>query len=370
VNILVLGTDVSFDKTGNARTDTIKFVSVDLTKPAVAVLSIPRDTWVEIPGHRDGRINGAYQLGGHRVEDRFALAEQTVAGLLNTLSGEEIAIDHYVRIQTDKFVEIIDILGSVEIDVEKKMDYDDPSQNLRIHLKPGLQRLDGYNAMCYARFRMDAEGDYGRIRRQDQMMRALAKELSQPEADKKLTRNIGRILGMVRTDIRASDLLALKRIVDKIGMNGIFAAMLPTVPDTKGAASVVVVDDPEAAAQVVKDVLHGPRTTVVVLNGSGQVGLAGEVRDEVNPETYNVVAIGTTVDPAPESKIMATPAQRQQALELAALLHIETVDMQNPAPEGDFGKRVKTPPAAQITVVLGADYSRAVATADHPKSTQ
>jgi LCP family protein required for cell wall assembly len=360
VNILVLGVDVSYDNSGAARTDTIKFVSVDLKKPSISVLSIPRDTWVAIPGHRHGRINGAYQLGGRQVPDRLALAEQTVSGLLSELSGEEIAIDHYVRIQTDSFVKIIDALGGVEIDVEKEMNYEDPSQQLFIHLKPGLQRLSGYDAMCYARFRMDAEGDYGRIRRQDQMMQALAAELGTPDAQKKLIRNIGLLMSLIKTDVPEEDLLALKRIVDGIGMAGIHAATLPTVPIKKGRADVVEVQDVALAQQTMKEVLHGPRPTVVVLNGSGQVGLAGDVRDQVNAETFNVLAIGTTVEPAPESVILAAPACKQQALDLAASLGIELVDTKNPVPAADFGKKTTAPPPAQITVVLGSDYAQAM----------
>lgn len=370
VNILVLGADVSFDKSGTARTDTIKLVSVDLKKPSIAVLSIPRDTWVEIPGHKDGRINGAYQLGGAKEADRLALATETVTDLLNTVSGEEIHIDHYVRIQTGGFIKIIDALGGVELNVEKQMDYDDPSQDLHIHLQPGLQRLDGYNAMCYARFRHDAESDYGRIRRQDQLMRALAKQLSSPDADKKLTRQIGVLVEMLKTDIADTDLLALKHLGDQLGIDNVYATTLPTVPTHKGLADVVEVQDPVAAARTVKEVLHGPRPTVVVLNGSGQSGLANDVRDQVDVETYNILAVGTTLQPAKQSMIIALPSQRQQALALAATLGIELVDMKNPAPPADYGKKVATPPVAQITIVLGEDYSRAMAASGRATTTQ
>ncbi|HOF87260.1 MAG TPA: LCP family protein [Armatimonadota bacterium] len=359
VNILVLGMDVSFDN--SARTDTIKFVSLDLQKPAISVLSIPRDTWVDIPGHRRGRINGAYQLGGLQVSERIALAKATVSGLLGELTGEEVPIDHFVRIQTDSFVKIIDAIGGVHLDVEKRMKYDDPSQNLHIDLQPGPQFLDGYNAMCYARFRMDADGDYGRIRRQDQLMQALVAEMNTPEAQRKLTRKMGLLMSLIRTDIPEEDLLAVKRIVDHVGMAGIHAATLPTVPTKKGRADVVEIEDFALAKQTVSEVLHGARPTVVVLNGSGLSGLAGEVRDQVDPGTYHVLAIGTTLRPAAESVVLATPGSAEEARALAASLGIARVDTEGPVPDANYGKHAPAaPPAAEITVVLGGDYSRAL----------
>ncbi|OPZ84982.1 MAG: Regulatory protein MsrR [bacterium ADurb.Bin429] len=360
VNILVLGVDVSFDNAGAARTDTIKFVSIDLKKPSISVLSIPRDTWVEIPGHHAGRINGAYQLGGHGLAERFALAKATVSGLLSELTGEEVPIDHYVRIQTDSFVKIIDAIGGVHVDVEKRMKYDDPSQDLHIDLHPGPQFLDGYNAMCYARFRMDWEGDYGRIRRQDQLMQALVEEVKTPEAQQKLARKMGLLMSLIRTDIPEEDLLAVKRIVDQVGMAGIHAATLPTVPTKKGRADVVEIEDFEMARQTVSEVLHGARPTVVVLNGSGMTGLAGEVREQVDPTAYNVLAVGTTLEPAPASVVLATPGSAKAARMLAASLGIAEVDTEHAAPDADFGKDVTAPPAAEITVLLGGDYSQAM----------
>lgn len=369
VNILVLGADVSFDKSGTARTDTIKFVSVDLKTPSISVLSIPRDTWVDIPGHHSGRINGAYQLGGRTEAERVGLASATVSGLLSNLTGEDVQIDKFVRIQTGGFIKIIDALGGVEVNVEKEMNYEDPSQELFIHLKPGLQRLNGYDAMCYARFRHDAESDYGRIRRQNQLMQALAAELSTPDAQKKLVRNIGLLMSMMKTDIAESDMLALKRIVDNIGVAGIYTATLPSEPSRVGEASVVAVKEEEAALAV-KEVLNGPRPTVVVLNGSGQVGLASDIREKIDTERYNVTAIGSTTEPAPTTTVIAAPNYRQKAIDLAATLGIELVDTKTPAPTADYGKAKPPASPAQITVVLGTDYAPAQAASTGGTTTQ
>jgi LCP family protein required for cell wall assembly len=356
VNILLLGADVSFDHSGTARTDTIKYISVDLKAPRISVLSIPRDTWVDVPNHRNGRINGAYQLGGRYEADRIALARATVEGLLSEYTETPVTTDYYIRIQTGGFIKIIDALGGVQVDVEKDMDYEDPSQELFIHLKKGPQRLDGYNAMCYIRFRHDAEGDYGRIRRQDQLMHALANELSAPEARGRLPRILGPIMSMMVTDIAKTDIIALKRIVDQVGTAGIHTLTLPTVPCHKGAASVVEVQDTRAAAQTIGELFTGPRPTVTVLNGSGRPGMGGEVGDALDTDVYNVIGVGNTAEPAVTSAVYALPRCLTQANALAASLGITTIDTKTPAPTGTFGRHAPPPPA-EITVVLGGDYT-------------
>lgn len=369
VNILVLGADVSFDGSGTARTDTIKLVSLDLEEPRVAILSIPRDTWVEIPDHGHGRINGAYQLGGKHDAERIAFAKRTVTRLLRDLSGEDINIDHFVRIQTGGFVHIVDAMGGVTVDVEKKMDYEDPSQELYIHLKPGLQRLNGEQAMGYVRFRMDAEGDYGRIRRQDQFIRAIAAQLRDPKMKSRLPRMAGPMMSMLKTDINEHDLLTIKCIIEQVGIEGIHSLQLPTVPTRKGRAQVVEVDDREAAAQTIAELLHGPRTTVVVLNGSQRTGLAKNVCDNIDNTTYNILQVGTTLDPVASSTVLTVPRCKTQADALATALGIPTVITEGDPPAADYGKRTPIPAPAEVTIVLGNDFSeQAEAHADLPAS--
>lgn len=356
VNILVLGADVAFDGSGAARTDTIKFVSVDLKKPSIAVLSIPRDTWVDIPGHGHGRINSAYQFGGRDEADRMAMAKTVVSNLLSEVSGTEVRIHRYMRIQTGGFVKIVDALGGVDINVEKQMDYEDPSQRLYIHLKPGLQHLNGTQAMGYVRFRHDRDGDYGRIRRQDQFLHELVAQLNTPERKSSLPRLIGPIMSMMKTDLKGSDLLALKHTVDKIGMAGMQTLLLPTVATYEGKASVVKIEDEAAATQVVMDVLNGPRPTVAVVNATGRTGVARDVRAQIDATAFNVVGAGHTKTPVPVSQVIATEHCKTVATTLASQLGLASVSTTETAPAADFGKRpLPTPP--EITIVLGADYT-------------
>lgn len=174
LNILVVGIDYNYDEKGilytkGARSDTIIVLSLSREAEYFNVVSIPRDTQVLISediGY--DKINGAYSWGG--IEQ----TRQTVSDFLG------IPIHHHVILKVSGAKDVVDALGGLPIDVEKNMDYDDNWGKLHIHLKKGPQVLDGEQAVGYARFRMDEEGDRGRIRRQQQVIRALGRKLKEP----------------------------------------------------------------------------------------------------------------------------------------------------------------------------------------------
>ena len=363
VNILLLGTDVSFG--GSSRTDTIKLISIDFAKERISMMSIPRDTWVTLPNGEEGRINSAHALGGNNRQKCIDMAKNAVETLLTDLNGQPVQIDKYIRVQTDRFVKIVEAMGGIDIDVEKQMDYEDPSQNLFIHLKPGLQHLNGEQAMGYVRFRHDAESDFGRIRRQDAFIRTIAGQINQPGQKERLLKLVGPMLDLVSTDISINDAQGVRALVSKIGMDGIQSVQLPTVATFKGAASVVEIKDRVAASQAVKDLLVGPRPTVLVLNGSKHPGLARTVSESISTDQYRVVGMGTTKTPMPQSTIYATMNRKGDAERLAAQLHLPVVvDTQNPPPAANLATTEESASASpvQITLVLGADFQQTQAT--------
>jgi len=146
INVLLLGSD-DLDNIG--RSDTIMVLSLNPRLKHVAVLSIPRDSRVEVPGHGLDKINSAYAYGG--VE----LAQKTVEQFLG------VHIDYYAQVDFNAFVEAVDELGGVDIDVPdpfgtgkgmvKHTYYES------INLKPGYQHLDGKQALQFARYRDDSD---------------------------------------------------------------------------------------------------------------------------------------------------------------------------------------------------------------------
>lgn len=138
--ILLAGTDESGD-----RTDTIMLMNIDRNAGRISLMSIPRDTKVN-SSYWPHKINIAYGVNGKGHEGMDSLM-----GYVQDCVG--FRPDGYVLLELDVFIELVDLFGGVEFNVPCQMDYDDPSQDLSIHLEPGLQELDGKQAMGLVRFR-------------------------------------------------------------------------------------------------------------------------------------------------------------------------------------------------------------------------
>ena len=165
-NFLLLGSDK-----GGGNADTIIVASYDTKSQKVGVLSVPRDTMVDRDWSRNGKINAALGHGGPEL-----LAEE----ITKTLG---VPIDYYFHINLQGFVALVDELGGVDVDIPVDMNYDDPYQNLHIHFEPGLQHIDGDDAVRILRWRKNnsgeslSVGDVGRVEIQHSFLRALAKEM-------------------------------------------------------------------------------------------------------------------------------------------------------------------------------------------------
>ena len=199
VNIMLMGVDERVEDVG--RSDTLMVASLDSNQDKVSLLSIPRDTRVQIKRHGYDKINAAYAYGGE------ALSQNTVESFLG------INIDHYIIVNTNSFGNMIDAIGGVDIEVEDRMFYEDPwddNGGLVIDLKPGLQHMDGKTAITYVRYR-DEEGDAGRVRRQQRFMRACFDKLSDPSMMIKLPEIIKEARNAVKTDLTISEMIALAK---------------------------------------------------------------------------------------------------------------------------------------------------------------
>ena len=195
MTIMLLGVDERKDDVG--RSDTLMFLN--LSGDSVSLLSIPRDTRVYIERHGYEKINAAYAHGG---ED---LTRSTLEDFLG------VDVDRYVKINSAEFVKLIDVIGGIDIFVEKDMDYEDPwddNGGLYIHLDEGLQHLDGEDAIKFVRYR-DSEGDAGRVRRQQAFMKACADRLSDPSIILKLPQIFSVAKNAVETDLTSSEMLAI-----------------------------------------------------------------------------------------------------------------------------------------------------------------
>ena len=223
--VLIMGVDVREDDVG--RSDTMMIATIDPKLDKASLLSVPRDTRVRIVGYGFDKINAAYAYGGE------PLSEKTVENLLG------IDIDHYVIVNTKSFVKIIDAIGGVDIDVEKRMYYEDPWDDdggLYIDLYPGLQHMDGKTAVTYVRYR-DSEGDIGRIHRQQKFMEACLDKIVSPDIITKIPAVVREVIDAIETDMTFRQLLEIAGALKAAQSNGLATEMVPGYPLYIGGVS-------------------------------------------------------------------------------------------------------------------------------------
>ena len=213
--VMLMGIDERKDDVG--RSDTLMVIAVDPKTDTATLLSIPRDSRVRIERHGYDKINAAYAYGDEK------LAQSTVEDFLG------INIDHYVIINVNSFVKVIDAIGGVDIDVEQRMYYEDvwdDGGGLLIDLQPGMQHMDGKTAVTYVRYR-DEEGDIGRVRRQQKFMRACLDQATSPAIISNLPAVLREVLGSVRTDLSFMQILEIAGTLRNAERTGLKTETVP-----------------------------------------------------------------------------------------------------------------------------------------------
>lgn len=190
-NFLLLGVDD--DGSGKSRTDTMMVLSWDKQAKTMKLVSFMRDIYADIPGYKSYKLNTAYYLGGVQS------AKDTITGMFN------IPIHHYAIVDFDNFETIADTAfpDGVEMNVKKEM-----SEKIGVTLMPGLQKLNGKELLGYARFRADAEGDFGRVSRQQEVLAAVKKQAMTPGMLVRAPKIAGVISQTVETDLSSKEELS------------------------------------------------------------------------------------------------------------------------------------------------------------------
>lgn len=207
-NILILGEDKV-----NSNLDTIGIASINSKNKVVKLIMIPRDTYIEYNDDIKAALDKANKLHEpgalkinftHHVGTRIKYEGKFDSGSISFLADviEEkfrVEIHDYVKINTKGFKELVDCLGGVDINVPYNMDYEDPTQDLYIHIPAGKQHLDGYNAEGFVRFRQGYRedgsffeiGDSGRKQNQLNFLRQMIKQ-------KGTLKNVGKIPEIIK----------------------------------------------------------------------------------------------------------------------------------------------------------------------------
>ena len=199
---LLVGTDMD-----DGNTDTIMVVSYDTKNQDINIMSIPRDTMINEKWDIK-KINSIYSRTGNSID--------SLANRIQKLIG--FKPDFYVKVELEMFVELVDLVEGVEFDVPQDMNYDDPWQDLHIHLKKGVQTLNGEDAMGLVRFRRYSEGDIQRVEVQQNFIKALIKECLSIKHWGKIKAYIDLAMKNVETDLDSGSVVWFAANV--LGLNG------------------------------------------------------------------------------------------------------------------------------------------------------
>lgn len=381
VNILLMGLDFRDWQRGEGppRTDSMMLVTLDPISRTGGMLSIPRDLWVEIPGFEHNRINTAYFLGeANRLPGGGpGLAMKTVEGLLG------VPIEYYAVIEFSTFERMIDEIGGIELWIEEDIrvaTIDAQGKGHSLLLEGGKgHKLNGSEALAYARARKSGGGDFDRAQRQQQVAMAIRNQILDLDMIPTLLSKAPNLYQELATGIRTNltfdqmvslGLLALQVSV-KETRKGVIAppdmVTFETLPDgaqvlkpvtdrirllrdnvfTGGAIgpSEVAQEDPLQAA-----VLEGAR--LAVYNGAGVEGLATETSEYLTQQGLNVVQVANADrSDFDKSRVIVQSQNYPFTVRfLASTLGLSQGQILNPVTsQGDV----------DLVVILGADWAYA-----------
>lgn len=292
--MMLIGTDEAEDSEGDMyRSDTNIVVRVDPTKNQAIMVSIPRDTKIELEGHGTNKFNAAYSYDG-------------AAGALREASKLlDVEISHYAEVNFGMLKDLVDAVGGVDVEVPELVDDPDADGTSahpewpRVIIEPGEQHLDGNQALVFARSRAYADGDFTRTANQRALIMAIVnKVLALNPAD--LFGAIQAAAKCVTTDLAVGDIAALAQQFQDEGELEIYSAMVPSgieeMRDAMGnLVASYVINDPEATKEMMKLVEAGEDPSSVVSDGMMSSSVVGDAGYDSNMG-YDAGAVVETYD--------------------------------------------------------------------------
>jgi LCP family protein required for cell wall assembly len=335
VTLLLLGVDRRQDE--YSRSDTIILVNIDPVAKTARMLSIPRDLKVIVPGFGAHKINAAYAFGDAN-EDVPGRGPGLMMRTIETNFG--INIDYFAEVDFGGFIEIVDTVGGVTLDVPypiRDNEYPGPNnQYMRIFFPSGWQHMNGERVLQYARTRHD-DGDGRRSVRQQQVLLALREQALTLDLLRKAPELITEVGDAVRTDLNHNQVLQLARLATEIGQPQIEQLSLDSALITWQTDEFYFQGDWAMIGDIMStfsgqnivppmSALANPRydTTISILDGTLVPGLGPRVLDVVESNGF---ADATTVDLPdagnyPSTQIIVSPSNIATAYLLAGILGV------------------------------------------------
>ncbi len=352
VNIVALGID---ETEGVQRSDTIVLIHIDTINQTLKAISIPRDTYLEIPNYGYTKINHAYAYG------KEALLLETISRFFH------IPVNYFVKIKLEGVEHIVDRLDGVELNVDKNMHYTDRAGNLYIDLKKGEQVLKGKELLGYLRFRHDALGDISRIQRQQEFLNAIAEKIINSGNIFTSISIIKQLSPYIETNLSLKEQLQLGVQINKIyQQQKIEILTLKGVPQMINGVSYWIAD-PKVVEEITNTfktdaikmepepiLMNDSKTSksikVTVLNGSGVVGQALKAAEYLKDKGLNVMEIGYAKSfDYPKTLVIANGLTKKELKEIKKNININSHQFVN------FQKKQNK---KNITVIVGKDWEQ------------
>lgn len=356
VTVLLIGAD---RRPGDAgRSDSLLVLFVNPQTRQMALLGIPRDLRVSIPGRGRDKINHAYPFGGPQ------LVRRTVEGFLGR------SVDYHAVVFFEGFERAVDALGGVWVDVPdiegqgRGMNYDDDAGDLHIHLQPGRQHLDGRAALGFVRYRKSntpglGDSDEARSGRQQQFLRAMAEQHLKPTSLPGLLAAGKIVTENVETDMPSARVPELIRALHGCDPSRMFSATVPLRDSNwEGGRTYYAYADErklsETLAQIDWNLEAGevPRPSLETLNACGITGRAADAGRRLARTGFSLVSCANADQSGLERTLIEYQAGHKQAARLAAsVLGCGTLQEAEGAAPGGSAE-----PTPDIRVYLGSDY--------------
>lgn len=379
--VLVVGLDYDYnDKdeeySSQSRSDVIKAVNIDFDNKQVYVLDVGRDMVATMPNGERAKINEAQADGG------IAESRKVIAQFLGIPK-----FDRYVILRADSMKDIIDAINGITIDVKDSncimsgdcknqtpLDYTDTWGHLYIHLKPGIQHLNGAQAVGYARYRHDWCGDPCRMKRQDEVISAMVQKIKGDKLNTLLHANalIDVIRHNVTTDISQPEMIALADYFLDFSTSDLHTSGLAWTPVTLPDGGDATLPDANDLANKVRTMLIAPPSPmpspnaltlaaiapsslhVNVENGSGVRGAAHRIAQELQKQGFVIDDIGD----ASSSDVAVTEVHQHSATNYAGARVREALPAAaQHAPI--VGEPIPAAAHSDVTVIVGKDIASA-----------
>jgi LCP family protein required for cell wall assembly len=340
-SILILGSDARPDEIKRGvvgRTDTLLLFVADRTTPRVAMVSVPRDLWVAIPGHGEERINAAFELGGGQA------AKQTVSNVL----GQRI--DRFAVVGLQGVRDVVDAAGGVDITVAQAIHDDSyPTDDYgyqTVDIPAGRQHMDGDTALKYARTRHQ-DSDFGRIARQQQVLAAVRTAMLNPLNWPRLPAVVAAVSQSIKSDVTPLDAIAIGAAIlrDPGDPDRLVIDTTLVTPITGEDGAYLLEPKADLKPAVARFLGGSTSASVEILNGAGVAGLAARTADRLTQRGFVIASIGDAPKAQSQTAIIARPGARSAAEQVANTLGVPTARVSENANSG----------TADVQVVLGPD---------------